>query len=107
MIYICTKLVSLMNSKENPKKFYERFRSQLQASQEWPGLYMFKFIVKSKSNQVEKLKKLFNNSKKEVSLVNSSKNTFQSLTIKIQMSSPNEVIDIYKKVGKIDGVIIL
>ena len=68
---------------------------------------MFKFIVKSKSNQVEKLKKLFNNSQKEVSLVNSSKNTFQSLTIKIQMSSPNEVIDIYKKVGKIDDVIIL
>jgi len=99
--------MSLMNSEENPKKFYERFRIQLEASQEWPGIYMFKFIVKSKSNQVEKLKKLFNNSQKEVSIVNSSKNTFQSLTIKIQMSSPNEVIDIYKKVGKIDDVIIL
>ena len=96
-----------MDSQENPKKFYERFRCQLEASQEWPGIYMFKFIVKSKSNQVEKLKKLFNNTHKEVSLVNSSKNTFQSLTIKIQMSSPNEVIDIYKKVGKINDVIIL
>ena len=107
MIYICTKVVSLMNSKENPKKFYERFRSQLQASQEWPGLYMFKFIVKSKSDQVEKLKNLFDNFHKEVSLVNSSKNTFQSLTIKVQMVSPDEVIDIYKKVGKINDVIIL
>ena len=45
-----------MNSNENPKKFYERFHGQLKASQDWPGLYMFKFIVKSKSLQVEKLK---------------------------------------------------
>ena len=96
-----------MNSNENPKKFYERFHAQLQDSQDWPGLYMFKFIVKSKSLQVEKLKKLFDNSKKEVSLINSSKNTFQSLTIKIQMASPDEVIDIYKKVGKMTEVIIL
>jgi putative lipoic acid-binding regulatory protein len=68
---------------------------------------MFKFIVKSKSFQIEKLKNLFNKSQKEVSLVNSSKNTYQSLTIKIQMESPDEVIDIYKKVGQFDDVIIL
>jgi hypothetical protein len=68
---------------------------------------MFKFIVKSKSFQIEKLKNLFNKSQKEVSLVNSSKNTYQSLTIKIQMASPDEVIDIYKKVGQFDDVIIL
>ena len=96
-----------MNSKENPKEFYNRFHGQLEASQNWPGLYMFKFIVKSKSFQIEKLKNLFNNPQKEVSLVNSSKNTYQSLTIKIQMGSPDEVIDIYKKVGQFDDVIIL
>ncbi len=96
-----------MNSKENPKKFYERFHGQLEASQDWPGLYMFKFIVKSKSSQIEKLRNLFDNSQKEISLVNSSKNTYQSLTIKIQMESPSEVIDIYKKVGKMNDVIIL
>ena len=107
MIYICTKVVSLMNSKENPKKVYARFRSQLEVSQEWPGLYMFKFIVKSKNDKVEKLKNLFDNSQKEISLVNSSKNNFQSLTIKIQMASADEVIDIYKKVAKINDVIIL
>jgi putative lipoic acid-binding regulatory protein len=56
---------------------------------------------------IEKLKNLFNKSQKEVSLVNSSKNTYQSLTIKIQMASPDEVIDIYKKVGQFDDVIIL
>jgi hypothetical protein len=96
-----------MNSDENPREFYNRFHGQLETSQDWPGLYMFKFIVKSKNFQIDKLKNLFDNSHKEVSLVNSSKNTFQSLTIKIQMASPDEVIDIYKKVGQFDDVIIL
>jgi putative lipoic acid-binding regulatory protein len=96
-----------MNSKENPDDFYERFLQQLEESQNWPGLYMFKFIVKSNSNQIDKLKDLFNNPSEGVSLVNSSKNKFQSLTITIEMKSPLEVIAIYKKASEFEGVIIL
>ena len=96
-----------MNSKENYYDFYERFQHQLEESQNWPGLYMFKFIVKSKSHQIDKLKDLFNNPSEGVSLVNSSKNKFQSLTITIEMKSPLEVIAIYKKASEFEGVIIL
>ena len=96
-----------MNSKENPDDFYKRFQQQLEESQAWPGLYMFKFIVKSNPEQINKLKQLFNNPSERVSLVNSSKNKFQSLTITIEMKSPMEVIDIYKKASAFKGVIIL
>ncbi len=96
-----------MNSKENLDDFYERFQQQLEESQAWPGLYMFKFIVKSNPEQINKLKQLFNNPSEGVSLVNSSKNKFQSLTITIEMKSPIEVIDIYKKASAFKGVIIL
>ena len=96
-----------MNSKENPNDFYERFQQQLKESQNWPGLFMFKFIVNSNSHQIDKLKDLFNNPSEGVSLVNSSKNKFQSLTITIEMKSPLEVIAIYKKASEFEGVIIL
>ena len=96
-----------MNSKENPDDFFETFQKQLEESQSWPGLYMFKFIVKSNSRQIDKIKDLFNNPKEVVSLVNSSKNKFQSLTIKIEMNSPQQVIAIYKKASDFEGVIIL
>jgi uncharacterized protein len=96
-----------MNSKENPDDFYERFQKQLEESQNWPGLYMFKFIVKSNSEQIVKLKALFKNPSEGVSLVNSSKNKFQSLTITIEMKSPWDVIEIYKKASEFEGVIIL
>ena len=68
---------------------------------------MFKFIVKSGSHQIDKLKDLFNNPNEGVSLVNSSKKKFQSLTITIEMKSPQEVIAIYKKASELEGVIIL
>ena len=70
------------------------------------GLYMFKFIVKSNSHQIDKLN-LFNNPSEGVSLINSSKNKFQSLTITIEMKSPQEVIAIYKKASEFEDVIVL
>ena len=96
-----------MNLKENPDDFYERFQKQLQESQNWPGLYMFKFILKSNSHQIDKLKDLFNNPTEGVSLINSSKDKFQSLTITIEMKSPHQVIAIYKTASEFEGVIIL
>jgi len=96
-----------MNLKENPDDFYERFQQQLENSQKWPGMYMFKFILKSNSKNIYKIMDLFNNPTDGVSLVNSSKNKFQSLTITIVMKSPLEVLDIYKKVSDFEGVIIL
>lgn len=96
-----------MNSNEKLEDFYERFHKQLKESQNWPGLYMFKFILKSESNLIDKLKDLFNNPTEGVSLVNSSKKKFKSLTITIEMQSPQEVISIYKKVSDFEGVIIL
>lgn len=96
-----------MNLKENSDDFYERFRQQLENSQKWPGMYMFKFIIKFNSKKIDKIMDLFNNPTNGVSLVNSSKNKFQSLTITTVMKSPLEVLDIYKKVSDFEGVIIL
>ena len=96
-----------MNSKEKPDDFYERFHKQLEESQNWPGLYMFKFIVKSGSHQIDKLKDLFNNPNEGVSMVNSSKKKCQRLTITSEMKSPQEVIAIYKNASELEGVIIL
>lgn len=96
-----------MNSKENPEDFYNRFLNQLEESQNWPGLYMFKFIVKSGSQQIEKLKDLFGHPQQGVSLTSSSNNRYESLTITILMKSPQAVVDIYKKAARLEGVIVL
>ena len=96
-------------SQKNTKseEFYLRFSEQLAKSQIWPGIYMFKFVVKSESHHLGKLKKLFDNEEAEFSEKLSSKNKFTSLTIKVRMNSPAAVVSIYKKSSTLEGVMAL
>ena len=48
-----------MQSPQKDTDFYLRFEEQLQASQEWPGIYLFKFIVKAGAAQKALLKSFF------------------------------------------------
>jgi uncharacterized protein len=89
------------------EEFYLRFSEHLAESQAWPGIYMFKFVVKSDSPHFDSLKSLFDASKAEFSEKLSSKKTFTSLTIKIRMDSPAQVITIYKKSSTLEGVMTL
>ncbi len=89
------------------EEFYLRFSEHLAESQAWPGIYMFKFVVKSDSPHLKTLKALFDTSKADFSEKSSSKKTFTSLTIKIRMDSPAQVISIYKKSSSLEGVMTL
>jgi putative lipoic acid-binding regulatory protein len=56
---------------------------------------------------LETLKALFDSDKADFSEKLSSKKTFTSLTIKIRMDSPAQVISIYKKSSTLEGVMAL
>ena len=45
--------------KENPEEFYSRFHEQLLNSQEWPGDYLFKFILREGEVKKDVLKEMF------------------------------------------------
>ncbi|MEO2099983.1 MAG: DUF493 domain-containing protein [Flavobacteriaceae bacterium] len=96
-----------MQSNTHSEDFYSRFYDQLVDSQPWPGFYLFKFIVKSESPHLMDLKSFFDPKEAIFLEKKSSKNTFTSLSIKIKMSTPEEVIQIYKKSSKLKGIIAL
>jgi len=96
-----------MQSNTPSEDFYSRFYDQLKTSQDWPGPYLFKFIVKSESAHLVSLKSLFDSTEAVFTEKKSSKNTFTSLTIKVTMSNPDQVIEIYKKSSTLEGVIAL
>ena len=52
-----------MHSNTSSEDFYSRFYDQLLESQNWPGFYLFKFIVKSESPHLEDLKSFFEGKK--------------------------------------------
>ena len=87
--------------------FYSRFYYQLLESQSWPGIYLFKFIVKTESQHLITLKNFFDNLDTNIIEKSSSKNNFTSLSVKVKMDSPESVIQIYKKAADLEGIIIL
>lgn len=81
----------------------EEFKKKLDDVHDFPALYMFKFIVtEDKKGEVESL---FPSS--ELEYKPSSKGKYTSVTAKVMMQSSDDVIAIYKKAQKIEGIIAL
>jgi hypothetical protein len=79
------------------------FKEKLESSGEFPMLYMFKFIVpKGKESEVSALFP-----KNEITLKPSSGGKYISTTIQAMMDSADQILDIYDKASKIEGVISL
>jgi len=84
------------------KKFDKAaFKEQLESSGEFPMLYMFKFIVPM-GNEHE-VGALF--PKNEMVLKPSSGGKYVSTTIQVMMDSAEQIISIYERAAKIEGVI--
>lgn len=96
-----------MLPKENPEEFYSRFHEQLLNSQDWPGVYLFKFILREGEVKEQVLKDMFTQKEAVFSKKASSKRTFTSLSVKVTMEDPDAVIAIYKEAQNIKGLITL
>ena len=106
-MYFITKLIALSNKNNKSDNFYSRFKEQLLESQSWPGIYLFKFIVKNNSDESEQLKKHLKNYEGKIAVKSSSNNKFLTFTFEYYANSPSEVIDIYKGLEFIDNIISL
>tara|TARA_R110002020_G_scaffold220000_5_gene427862 strand:+ start:549 stop:818 length:270 start_codon:yes stop_codon:yes gene_type:complete len=81
----------------------ENFKEKLEASGEFPQLYMFKFIVPNgKENEIAALFP-----KNEVSTKASSGGKYVSTTIQAMMQNADEIIKIYEQAAQIEGLISL
>lgn len=91
-----------------PDEFYEKLKKQLEESETWPSEYLYKFIVPSSMEKIAKIEQIFDGSGGEISTKDSSGGKYTSVTIRIEMDSPEAVVEKYKEVGaNVDGVISL
>ena len=84
----------------------ENARTSLWAQQSWPGIYYFKFIVPNDKKKLELVRKLFM-FEDQITYRTSKDIRFISLSCKQEMKNPDEVLEIYRKAGEIEGVISL
>jgi hypothetical protein len=79
------------------------FKDKLEAQHSFPGGYMFKFIVPIAAEQ--EVLSLFDGA--EVSSKRSKTNKYVSITANVNISASEDVLAIYDKAYKIEGIIAL
>jgi len=91
----------------NPDEFYQRLKEQLRDTTTWPSDYLYKFIVKSDSDNTTQIHKIFDNTGAVIESKKSKKGKYTSVSITVNLKNPDQVIQKYKEVGALEGVISL
>ncbi len=95
-----------MSTEQN--EFYKKLEKRLEETSDWPSEYVFKFIVPTDREKIDKISGFFNHTGAVINTKQSSKGNYTSLSIRLMMASPEEIINKYKLVGyQIEGVISL
>ena len=84
---------------------YSNLRTQLDL-EEWPNVYMFKFIIPNSSEKIALTMELFNDSS-DISMHESSSGKFVSITAKELMLDVDSIIKKYEEATKIKGLMAL
>lgn len=91
----------------NPEEFYKKLKEQLEDTSKWPSDYLYKFIVESDTDKISRIHKIFDNMGAVIESKKSKKGKYTSVSITVNVKSPDIVIKKYKEVGTIQGVISL
>jgi putative lipoic acid-binding regulatory protein len=86
-------------------KNFDNLRAHLEL-QEWPSVYLFKFIVENDNVKMAQVSALFDEMA-DISYHPSSNGKYVSVSVKEVMLSAEAIISVYEKAAKIEGIISL
>ena len=89
------------------KDFYKNLRKLLDDTSSWPSEYVYKFIYKSNSKNIEILKNIFRDLNADFKIKKSKNDKYTSVSIKLIAGNPDLIIDNYKKVAEKNENVIL
>ncbi|AZB22669.1 DUF493 domain-containing protein [Chryseobacterium manosquense] len=95
------------NQHANPEDFYISLKEKLEATHDFPGDYLFKFIVTNDESKHTEIYRVFDDVKFTLTTKDSKNGKYTSISINAFVLDADQVIKIYKEVGKIPGVIML
>lgn len=92
---------------EKSEEFYARLKTQLAESTTWPSNYLYKFIVPTDADKIQRIQDIFDNTGAVIESKKSKQGKYTSVSVTVNLKDPDEVINKYKEVGKVEGVISL
>ena len=87
--------------------FYKKLEASLNETTTFPTKYMFKFIIPTDKEKFGTIESIFDNLGAVISSKPSKNGKYTSLTVLVNMESADQVIQKYKEVSKVEGVISL
>ena len=89
------------------EEFYDRLKVELDLNNTWPAEYLFKFIVPSDPQNIDKIQVAFDCMGAVVKTTKSKTGKFTSISIDVTMKNAQEIVDKYLEVSTIEGIISL
>lgn len=89
------------------EEFYTNLRANLESAHSFPEDYLYKFIFPNDNSKLTDLYKIFDKLKYTISTRESSNGKYISASILVFVMDANQVINLYKEVSKIPGVMML
>lgn len=94
--------------KEKTEEFYARLKGELEkTTKKWPAEYLYKFIVPANDEKIAFIEKAFNNLGAVITKNKSKNGNYSSVSINVLMPSADAIIEKYKEVSTVEGIISL
>ncbi len=101
-------MAEIINSDhKSPEEFYKSLHEKLTDHHNFPEEYLYKFIVPSDSGKITEIMKVFDGLQHTFSSRDSKNGKYTACTLQCFVLDADQVIDIYKKVAEIEGVVML
>lgn len=92
---------------DNQKEFYDKLKGRLEETSSWPSIYLYKFIVPTVGTGRKEIESVFDDTGAVIITKKSKNGKYTSISITVEMKNPDAVIEKYKMVGTVKGVISL
>ncbi|SCY64459.1 DUF493 family protein [Flavobacterium caeni] len=89
------------------EEFYARLKEELTHNTTWPAEYLYKFIVPTDTAKIAQVEAAFNQMGAVIKTTQSKNGNFTSVSVNVNMESPQHVIDKYIEVSAVEGIISL
>ena len=93
---------------QNTEEFYLRLKGELEnTTKKWPAEYLYKFIVPASDEKVNEVKEAFDNLGAVIKTNKSKNGNYISISVNVVMKNADAIIEKYKEVSTIEGIISL
>lgn len=93
--------------RDQEDEFYKRLKEQLATTDKWPSDYLYKFIVPTDIEKINRIQDIFDNMGAVIESKKSKNGKYTSLSVRVNLENPDQVIQKYREVGHVEGVISL